>query len=355
MGTIQARKTKKGETMYRALVRLKGYPIQSETFARKTDAKKWIQDTESAIRNNRHFKTAESKKHTVAEMIERYEDKILPSRVTAKKQGRPSQLERWKKDLGCFLLSDISSDDIAQVRNVLLLETTRKGTLRSPGTVNRYLAALSDVFTVAKKEWRWLESNPLSDVDKCKEPRGRVRFLSEDESTRLLDACKKSRKKLLYPIVVLALSAGPRQGNILKLKWRDIDFVRERIILEDTKNNERQSIPLVGLAKALLADLERGRAPDVDLVFPAEKDPTKPESIRKAWEAAVTEAQLDDFRFHDLRHTAASWLAMNGASLLEIADILGHKTLEMVKRYSHLTENHTTAIVARMNEIAFGK
>jgi len=355
MGVIQQRLTKKGEIKYRALVRLKGYRPQSETFFRKTDAKKWIQDTESAIRNNRHFKIGESKKHTVADMIKRYESEILPLRATAKKQGRQYQLNRWKKDLGCYFLSDITSDHIAQVKDNLLLEKTRKKTVRQPATVNRYLAALSDVFTVAVKQWKWLEKNPLSDVDYCKEPRERVRFLSKDESTRLLDACKKSEKKLLYPIVILALSAGPRQGNILNLKWREIDFSRERIILEETKNGERQSIPLVCLAKSLLAELEKARVPGVDLVFPSEKDPTKPESIRKAWEAAVEEAELEDFRFHDLRHTAASWLAMNGASLLELADILGHKTLEMVKRYAHLTEGHTASIVSKMNQKAFGE
>lgn len=355
MGVIQTRKSEKNGIRYRALVRLKGYPPQSATFARKTDAKNWIRDTETAIRNNRHFKTAKSKKHTISEMIDRYIATVIPDKPTAEKQGQPFQLERWKKELGFFLLSDISSDDIAKVRDKLLSEKTIKSPKRSNATVKRYLAALSHAFTIAIEEWGWLEQNPVQHVRKPKEPKGRVRFLSADEMKRLMDACRNSNNKLLLPIVVLAISSGPRLGNILNLKWQDVDIFQERIILEITKNDETQSLPLVSLAKSLLTDLEKNKIEGVDLVFPAEKDPTKPVSIRKAWEAAVKEAELINFRFHDLRHTAASFLAMNGASLLEIAAILGHKTLEMVKRYAHLTDNHTTLVVSSMNSKVFGK
>jgi integrase len=213
---------------------------------------------------------------------------------------------------------------------------------------------LSHVFSVAVNEWGWLESNPVRKVVKPKEPRGRIRFLSQEELDRLLTACKGSDNKYLYPIVVIALSAGPRRGNIEKLKWRDVDLIRGLLFLEDTKNDEPQSIPLVGKAKDLLAELYDKRDPEIALVFPWIGDPTRPVPIEKAWQKVMAEAKIDDFRFHDLRHTAASYLAMSGASLLEIAHILGHKSLEMVKRYAHLTDNHTSAIVAKMNEKLLG-
>ena len=191
-------------------------------------------------------------------------------------------------------------------------------------------------------------------VRKLKEARGRVRFLSDNERPRLLDACK-AHSPTLYAAVVLALSTGARQGEILNLTWRDIDLARGMIILEETKNNERRAIPLQGLALELVKDMSKVKRIDTDLLYPSKQDPSKPLYVHSIWRATVKKAGIEDFRFHDLRHSCASYLAMNGASLAEIADVLGHKTLQMVKRYSHMSEQHTAGVVARMNKQIFGE
>ena len=203
-------------------------------------------------------------------------------------------------------------------------------------------------------------------VTKPKEARGRVRFLSDDERTRLLAACRESPNPLLYPAVVLALSTGMRAGEIMGLYWREpksppedrawgvVDAVGSRIILHLTKNGERRVVPLVGHALDQVRELAKVRRLDTDLLFPGRVNPSEPIDLRQPWEKAMEKADIHDFRFHDLRHSAASYLAMNGASLAEIAETLGHKTLQMVKRYSHLSEAHTASVVERMNAKIFG-
>lgn len=352
MGSIEKRTNHKQETSYRVKVRLKGYPVQTATFERLTDARKWIQQTESAIREGRHFKLAEAKKHTLEEAIDRYVETILPNKPKSQ-YDQTIQLQWWKKAIGSYTLADITPALLAEQREKLSLESTARRVVRSPATVNRYLAALSHLFTIALKEWGWVEENPFQKINKMKEPRGRVRFLSDEERERLLDVCQKSQSSWLYLIVVLALSTGGRRMEILGLSWPDVDFKRELVILHETKNGDRRILPITGHALALLTEHEKHRSSETDLVFPG-KNLKTPIDIRTPWNTALKLAEIEDFRFHDLRHSAASYLAMNGASLAEIAEILGHKTLQMVKRYAHLSEAHTVKVVAKMNEKIFG-
>jgi integrase len=190
-------------------------------------------------------------------------------------------------------------------------------------------------------------------VSKPKEPRGRVRFLSDEERQCLLDACKVSRSAYLYTIVVLALSTGARRGELLSLHWGDVDLKRGLLTFRETKNGDTRAVPLTGYALDVLSTHAKIRRLNTTLVFPNDTG-TQPASIREAWEYAVRRAGIANFRFHDLRHSAASYLAMNGASLAEIAEVLGHKTLAMVKRYAHLSEAHTRGVVERMNRAVFG-
>jgi integrase len=185
-------------------------------------------------------------------------------------------------------------------------------------------------------------------------PKGRVRYLSDEERTALLKACKSSDNSYLYPVVVLALSTGMRQGEIMGLKWSNVDFQHGRIILKNTKNGESRGVPVTGLALEAMKNHAKVRKIDSTLVFPSKANPDKPQELRTAWLRALKEAKIDDFKFHDLRHTAASYLAMDGASLADIAEILGHKTFQMVKRYAHLSDDHTQAVVKRMNDKIFG-
>lgn len=352
MATIIKRLTADGKPYYTARIRLKGYPAQTASFPRITDAKKWAASTESAIKEGRHFKTAAAKKHTFAEMIDRF---IAGSTFTKEQQEHQGMhLERWKAELGSYILADVTPDLITEIKDKLLSETTHLSTQRSPATVVRYMAALSHVFTVAVNEWQWLEDSPMRKVKKPKEARGRVRFLDDDERERLLKACKESSNPLLYLCVILALSTGMRQAELMGLKWQDVNLKDGFLILHETKNGERRRVPLAGLALSLLQEHSKVRRLDTSLLFPGIAHKDKPLDLRKHFQTALTAAEITDFHWHDLRHCTASYLAMNGASLAEIAEILGHKTLQMVKRYAHLSDGHVSNVVASMNAKIFG-
>ncbi len=352
MAYIQTRKTTDGQTRYRVQVRLRGYPTQTATFQRKTDARRWAQQTEVGIREGRYFKTVEAKRHTLAELVERYIAEVVPSRRKADHQVLTAQLRWWSSRLGAYTLADVTPSMIADHRDRLAKGEGMSGHKIAPATQNRYLQALSHAFSVAVREWEWLEDNPIRRVRKLKEPRGRVRFLSEDERQRLLEVCKESKCRNLYPLVLLAISTGARQGELLSLRWPDIDLDRGLATVHHTKNGERRALPLAGPALQELKSRSRVRRIDTNLVF-ANRRGVAP-FPRAAWDLALERAEIEDFRFHDLRHSAASYLAMTGATLAELAEILGHKTLAMVKRYSHLTEQHTSRVVARMNQQIFG-
>lgn len=355
VATIQARTTKSGKKSYRVMVRLRGRPPQTATFERKTDAVRWAKQTEGAILDGRHFATTEAKRHTLGDLIDRYVREVLPTKKAKTQKYQIGQLAWWKDKIGDHSLSDCSPALIAECRESLGREPLKgKGAKhRSPATINRYLAVISHAFTVAVKEWGWVDSNPLLKVTKPKEPRGRVRYLSVSERESLLDACEKSSNSDLVLAVVMAISTGARQAEMMGLHWNKIDLSRGSALLEETKNGERRVIPLTGRTLKLLRERAKVRRIDSTLVFPG-KNPNKPVSLRAPWEAALREAGIRDFRWHDLRHTAASYLAMNGASLNEIAEILGHKTLNMVQRYAHLSEEHTASVVASMNKKVFG-
>ena len=245
------------------------------------------------------------------------------------------------------MLSEIEPAHIAECRDRSLATPKRSGKPRSPSTVVRYLAVLSHACSVGMREWGWVTENPVRRINKPKEPRGRVRFL-DDERARLLQACRGSANPLLYPIVVLAIAPGMLRGELLPLRWNQVDFTRNTITLHETKNGERRAIPLVGLAVELLRKRYQVRRPDIDLVVPS---PTvaKPVDITKAWRTAIAKSAVPNFRFHDLRHTAASYLAQGGATPIEITAVIGHKTLAMVKRYAHLGESRVRQVLVDMN------
>ncbi|ATG89137.1 tyrosine-type recombinase/integrase [Methylomonas koyamae] len=345
MATIETRTTDSGEKSYRVKVRLKGYPAQSATFDRLTDAKKWAAATESAIREGRHFKTAEAKKHTVGEMLTRYYSEVLPHYNEKEQKERKSKLEWWRQAIGHCLLADVTPAAITEHKAKMT---------QSAATVDKYLKNLSHAFTVAVNDWGWLEDNPVKKVKSPKLPRGRVRFLDDDERQRFLTACQQSSNPTLYLCVILALSTGMRQGELMGLKWQDVNLKDGFIILHETKNGERRRVPLAGHGLELLRDHAKVRRLDTDLLFPGNIHANKPIDLRKPFEKALQAAQINDFHWHDLRHCTASYLAMNGASLAEIAEVLGHKTLAMVKRYAHLSDGHVSNVVASMNAKIFG-
>jgi len=351
MATFDKHTANDGKVTHRVRIRMKGCPLQTASFERLTDARRWAQQTEAAIREGRYFKTREAQRHTLAELIDRYVADVLPRKKGAPKQYQ--QLAWWREHLGVYALADLTPPLLAEYRDKLAAGFP--GTEpRGPATVVRYLAALSHCLSVAVKEYQWLDDSPMRKVRKPKEPRGRVRFLSEPERAALLTACEASPNPYLLPVVVLALSTGMRAGEIMNLEWRDVDLVRGWLTLRETKNGAMRGVPLAGKALELLKEHARlRRRLDTPLLWPG-VHPNKPMDLRQPWEKALQQAGIQNFRFHDLRHSAASYLAMNGASLNEIAAVLGHKTLAMVQRYAHLSESHQAGVVERMNAAIFG-
>lgn len=221
---------------------------------------------------------------------------------------------------------------------------------RSPASLNRLKSALSALFTWAKdRRRRLLPStwpNPCRDIPNEKEGKGRTRFLSQDERERLLKATRVSAYPRLYCLVLIALITGARRGELLALRWRDVDLHAKTAHVARSKNGEQRVLPLTD---QVLAELARLRAPHPDaFVFCSRFDPARQAAIKKAWRTAVELASIEDFRFHDLRHSCASYLAQSGASLLEIADVLGHRQLDVTRRYSHLTVDNKRTLVDRV-------
>jgi integrase len=369
MATIKQRTDKEGKPRYTAEIRLKGYPHQTATFKRLTDAKKWIQDTESAIREGRHFKTAEAKKHTFADAIDRYIADILPVEFkTVEQANRKPMLTWWRAQIGYCVLADLSPALFTECRNKLAKEGGGSGKPLGAATIKNYFVVAADILKRCTHEWVWLEQSPLRDgrIDLPKLPRGVVRFLDDDELARLTKACKESPNALLYPAYMLAISTGMRQSETMNLYWKEpenppvetawgvVNLADTCVILHETKNGDRRRIPLAGQALLELQKLSKVRRLDTLLVFPSPTHPNKPIELKRAWANVLTKAEVNNFRWHDLRHCTASYLAMNGATMTDIAAVLGHRTLDMVKRYSHLSDGHVSNVVASMNAKIFG-
>jgi integrase len=351
MATIVPRPGKNGQTSYRVQVRRNGAPPQSASFQTLAEARKWAKVREGAVLEGRHFPPTAAKRHTVSDLIDRYIADVLLNKRASTAYNQRYQLRWWKAQLRHYVLANVTPALLIEYRDKLARNKARR---LSGATVKRWLAVLSHCFTMAVQEWQWCDENPVLKITKPREPRGRVRFLSDQERHQLLEACQASRNPYLHTIVVLALATGARRGELLSLRWPDVDLKRGTLTFHETKNDERRTVPLTGQALTLMQHHARVRRIDTVLVFP-NKTGKRPVGIREAFEGAVERAGIKDFRFHDLRHTAASYLAMSGASLAEIAEVLGHKTLAMVKRYAHLSEAHTRGVVERMNRAVFGE
>ncbi len=324
MGTIKKRETGKGKAVFDATVRRKGLPSTYKTFKRLTDAKLWIQDIESDMRAGRYQPEAEAAHHTIAEAVDRFIREELPRRQRVSAADQERQL-LWLKELfGYKLLSEFSPALLNEARNTFLSGNNRHGQPRKPQSWNRCLSTLSVLFKTCVSEWDWMEFNPARRVRREREARGRVRFLSDDERTKLLEVCREHRSPNLYPLVVLTLSTGMRKSEALWLHWSQIDLAGGALILDQTKNGERRRVPIKGLSLELLKEHGRVRRLDTDLVFAGKETARtkRPFALDHYWREVVRDAGLSDFRFHDLRHSCASYLAMSGASLLEIAEVL---------------------------------
>ena len=331
MPTIQKIDNKKGVS-YRVLIRKKGLRTISKTFPNRRLANQFALQVESDLKLHMAI-GGKSNTKTFAEASRRYRVDRYGS-VTSTPVPYESRIKYWDDFFGDRKIINITKSDI--------VTGLRKLPNRlSNASINKFRGAVSAVLSYACKEYD-LPGNPVQNIPSLIENNARTRFLSDDERTRLFEACKASKWDKLYLLVLIAITTGARKGELLNLKFKDIDFDRQIAYVHNTKNGEPKVMPLT---RAAIAELNRFKEQEPELIFNSELKPNKPFEFRKQWVKAIEKANIEDFRFHDLRHSCASYLAMNGASLLEIADVLGHKQMQMTKRYSHLCIDHKKRVI----------
>lgn len=343
MRGIQKIKNKDGTYSYRAQVRLNdGIPQQSKSFPTLVEARTWKAQEETKRRQGMYFPSMTSKQTKLDELIDRYIAKVLPSKP---KNARNTQqhLLWWKTKLGSLPLNKLSSDLISRTRDLLLDKQKKDGKSLSLKTTNRYLASLSAALTYGVEECGWLHTNPCLNVSKFNEGPSRNRLLTAEEIDRLLNACKKSKSKALYPIIFLAMRSGMRLGELQKLDWQDVNLNQSAVFLRDTKNGSPRSVPLSDEARAVIeavAPIQERKG----LVFKSNRSGGKL-SIYKAFYNALVVAGISDLHIHDCRHLFCTAAAQSGASILQIKAITGHQTLQQLSRYTHIEGVHLKHIV----------
>ena len=234
----------------------------------------------------------------------------------------------------------------------------------SETTVNRKIAVLKHMFTKAS-EWKMTTDEMSKTVHKVKMYKldnDRIRFLSDEEIPELLEACdyvrtfkdgtiETKKQNHLKPILIFALNTGCRKEEILSLKWKQVDQRNGLINLDKTKNGEKRHIPINETLKELLSDLEGNRHAGSTWVFHDKKTGNRFTDVTHSFKTAKKRANIEDFRFHDLRHTFASHLVMVGVDLTTVSRLMGHKSLKMTLRYAHLAPKHFSNAVNMLNNI----
>jgi len=356
MATITRIETSKGEVRYKAIIKSKGVKLTSKTFTTKGNARTWARRIEADAESVKAlgmagariaFPTA-AKEYLVWWRKQGRKDKSVPSKVkwwTDRLDGKLTNIDAAliKTHLDAYEAGTVQRYNGKNKDGTPKIKTSTKP--RSAGSVNRMKATLSAVFRFAVKEQHYLRTNPVHELSDRTEPPHRVRWLSDDERKALLESCKASECSLLHVLVTMAITTGARLGELLRLRWSDIDFTACTATLLTTKNGESRVLTLPTPAIAVLKPVQQvGNG----MVFPSEKNPHRPFEFRPHWNAALKAAGIENFRFHDLRHTAASYLVMNGATLHEAGEVLGHKRPETTKRYAHLSTQHKAALTQRV-------
>lgn len=275
---------------------------------------------------------------------------------------RAQRMDWWDAEIGHMRLDEVEQDHIYFALERLSGRNARywagrdadgkpifksKNKPYAPATINRYAATIGALLTwcvkkrLPPKGWE----HPCRGIERLPENNEIVRFLSDEERVNLLDACRQSKWPKLYLLVLMAITTGARRGELENLRWSAINFDRQEASIELTKNGDRKVLPLV---PAVMSELNSFRKLNDSLVFASSRCPDQPYNHVPVWTKALKQARIKKFRLHDLRHTCASYLAQNGATLLEIGDVLGQRQVSVTKRYSHLTTGHKTALVHRV-------
>jgi integrase len=282
----------------------------------KTDNKRLAEKLHARVLmdvvEGRYFENARAKRITFAEMVEKYLNKYG-------KQRDLYTVRRLLPAFGHLRLADVTTEAVSDYRDVRLKKV-------KPATVYQELALMRRMFNVARREWKWVKDNPVSDLSfSVGDSNARDRWLTLEEEQRLIKAASPLWVK---SIVVFALNTGMRRGEILNLKWKDVNFKKRIVTVQKSKNGEKRSIPMTN---QLVVVMKGRKVIDISgNVFPVTRD-----AVRDAFERAIDKAEIEDFHFHDMRHTFATRLVQNGVDLYKVKELLGHKTIAMTMRYAH--------------------
>ena len=326
-----------------------GYTVQiGRKQVRHFDAAWSKEDTQNALAARILERDAPTPAPAVTISFKQATDRYLLEKEANRKRSIRADRDHVKRLLAFFgdsaPLSTITTGRISEYRvHRMTMISERTGRQLGPGSVNLELSMLRGLLNLAADEWGYLDRAPR--VRMNPQPEGRLRYLSDDEATRLLAECRRAgehanptwRSPELYTIVVVALNTGMRLAEVLGLEWQRVDFARGVIWLEKTKTDRRREISLSRDAYNVLA--ARRAAQRVGRVFTTR-------SIRTAFHGACERAGVKDFHFHDLRHTFASWLTMAGRPLKEVQELLGHSSITMTERYAHLAPERLRDAIA---------
>ena len=296
----------------------------TQSFSSKAEADRFARGADSEVDRGVFMDRSEADRTTLADLIDRYLSEVTPAKKSASKETQ--RLRYLKRELGAYASSRLLPKDVAAFRDKRLSGGA------SGATVRKDLNSLSHVLDTAIKDWGLpLPANPVSLVRRPKVARGRDRRLSRSEEEALLSACKASRASLLAPAAILALETAMRLGELLALEWRHVDLRSRVATLVDTKNGDSRQVPLSTKAAETIRQLPRNLgSPRLFWTW------ARTDSFEHAWARAVAAAGIEDLRFHDLRHEATSRLFEKGLNMMEVSTITGHKSLQMLKRYTHL-------------------
>ncbi len=309
-------------------IRHNGKKIQKSL---ETSDRKLAKSIEAKIRTEivegKYLEKPIGKDKTFKDMMEKFMREHAPKVSISMQRSYSSSLKHLIPSFGESVLLSISRKKISSYK------VLRKEEGAKPATINRELAMFSKAFNLAVDEWEWLKENPVSKVPKEKEDNKRDRWLTQDDESRVVKYCPK----WLRDIVVFALNTGLRQDELLSLEWSRVSFARETIIINKTKNGKPRTVPLNQIAINILNQKAEEKIISMkNLVF-STCNGTKilPSNLRRAFYCALKKAKIEDFKFHDLRHSFATRLAQKGIDLYKIANLIGHEDIRMTQRYAH--------------------
>ena len=321
---------------WKSIVRKSGWPVKSKTFRTKRDAVDWARRVEDEMVRGTFIDRGVSGRVMLSDALDRYLNEVSPTKRPSTAASDRSRARILKEHLGRYSLAAITPETVSRFRDTRI----REG--RSNSSVRLELALLSHLFTIAMREWRLgLVTNPVSLVRKPTPAAGRNRRLRSSEEGRLLAACDAHSNPMLGWIVRVALHTGMRQGEILTLTRDQVDLKRRVVPLTETKNGSARTVPLNRAAADVLKQAMgiAVRPIDTPLIFFGETGrdgQRRPYCFHPAWSRALRQARISGLRFHDLRHEAISRLVEAGLTDQEVATISGHKSMQMLKRYTHL-------------------